>query len=87
MAMRTGNRPPYRWNETQPRHFKALAESLWDPKLWSMMLDTARSVPDIIALVGKRLPPDLKESVWTSVTEGFARKAEEFLLATENLRN
>jgi hypothetical protein len=33
------------------------------------------------------LPPDLKESVWTSVTEGFARKAEEFLLATENLRD
>jgi hypothetical protein len=25
--------------------------------------------------------------VWTSVTEGFARKAEEFLLATENLRD
>jgi serine/threonine-protein kinase HipA len=87
MAMRTGNRPHYRWNEIQPRHFKALAESLLDPKLWSMMLDTARSVPEAIASVSKRLPPDLKESVWTSVTEGFARKAEEFLRAAENLRD
>jgi 3-methyladenine DNA glycosylase AlkC len=87
MAMRTGNRPHYRWNEIQPRHFKALAESLLDPKLWSMMLNAARSVPETIASVGKRLPLDLKESVWTSVTEGFARKAEEFLLATENLRD
>jgi hypothetical protein len=52
-----------------------------------MMLNAARSVPETIASVGKRLPLDLKESVWTSVTEGFARKAEEFLLATENLRD
>ena len=29
--------------------------------------------------MSKRLPSDLKESVWTSVTEGFARKAEERL--------
>jgi 3-methyladenine DNA glycosylase AlkC len=87
MAMRTGNRPHYRWNEIQPRHFKALAESLSDPNLWSMMLDRARSVPEAIASVSKRLPPDLKESVWTSVTEGFARKAEEFLRAAENLRD
>jgi serine/threonine-protein kinase HipA len=87
MAMRTGNRPHYRWNEIQPRHFKALAESLVDPKLWSMMLDSARSVPEAIASVSRRLPPDLKESVWTSVTEGFARKAEEFLRAAENLRD
>ena len=87
MAMRTGNRPHYRWNEIQPRHFKALAESLSDPNLWSVMLDTARAVPEAITSVSKRLPPDLKESVWTSVTEGFARKAEEFLRAAENLRD
>jgi serine/threonine-protein kinase HipA len=87
MAMRTGNRAHYRWNEIQPRHFKALAECLSDPNLWPMMLDTARSVPEAIASVSKRLPPDLKESVWTSVTEGFARKAEEFLRAAENLRH
>lgn len=87
MAMRTGNRPHYRWIEIQPRHFKALAESLPDPSLWSMMLDMARSVPEAIAAASKRLPSDLKESVWTSVTEGFARKAEEFLRAGENLRD
>jgi serine/threonine-protein kinase HipA len=87
MAMRTGNRPHYRWNEFQPRHFKALAESLSDPNLWSTMLDTARSVPEAIASVSKRLPPDLKESVWTSVTGGFAGKAEEFLRAAEDLRD
>jgi hypothetical protein len=52
-----------------------------------MMLDRARSVPEAIASVSKRLPPDLKESVWTSVTEGFARKAVEFLLAAEKLRD
>ncbi len=52
-----------------------------------MMLDTARSVPEAIASVSRRLPPDLKESVWTSVTEGFARKAEEFLRAADNLRD
>lgn len=84
MAMRTGNRPHYRWNEIQPRHFKALAQSLPDPKLWSAMLETARSVPEAIASVSKRLPPDLKESVWISVTKGLARKAEEFLRAAEN---
>jgi hypothetical protein len=39
------------------------------------------------ASVSKRLPPDLKESVWISITEGFARKAEEFLHAAENLRD
>jgi hypothetical protein len=87
MAMRTGNRSHYRWNEIQPRHFKALTESLSDSKLWSMMLDTARSVPEAIASVSKRLPPDLKESVWASVTEGFARKAAEFLRAAENPRD
>jgi len=86
MAMRTGNRPHYRWNEIQPRHFKALTESLADPNVWSLMLDKARSVPEAIASVSKRLPPDLKESVWTSVTEGFARKAEEFLRSAENPR-
>jgi hypothetical protein len=52
-----------------------------------MMLDMARSVPEAITSVRKRLPPDLKESVWTSVTEGFALKAEELLRATENSRN
>ena len=83
MAMRTGNRPHYRWNEIQPRHFKVLAQSLPDPDLWSKMLDTARSVPEAIASVKRRLPPDLKESVWTSVTDGFAKKAEEFLRGAE----
>ena len=81
MAVRTGSRPHYRWNEIQPHHFKALAESLSDPKLWSMMLDTARAAPEAIASVSKRLPPDLKESVWTCVTEGFARKAGQFFQA------
>jgi hypothetical protein len=87
MAMRTGNRPHYRWNEIQPRHFKVLAQSLPDPDLWPKMLDTARSVPEAIASVKRRLPPDLKESVWTSVTDGFAKKAEEFLRGAEKLLN
>ena len=87
MAMRTGNRPHYRWNEIQPRHFKALSNSLPDPNLWSKMLDTAGSVPAAISSVSKRLPPDMKESVWTSVTQGFALKAEEFLRAAKNCRD
>jgi serine/threonine-protein kinase HipA len=86
IAMRIGNRPHYRWNEIQPRHFKALAQSLSDPKLWSTMLETAGLVPEAIASVSKRLPPDLKESVWISVTKGLARKAEEFLRAAKNPR-
>jgi serine/threonine-protein kinase HipA len=85
IAMRTGSRPHYRWNEIQPRHFRALAQSLQDPHLWSAMLTLARSVPQIIASVGKRLPADLKEPVWTSITRGFAQKAEEFLRQGEKL--
>jgi hypothetical protein len=87
MAMRTGNRPHYKWNEIQPRHFKVLAQSLPDSDLWMKMLDTARSVPEAIASVKRRLPPDLKESVWTSVTDGFAKKAEEFLHGAEKLHD
>jgi serine/threonine protein kinase HipA of HipAB toxin-antitoxin module len=79
MALRTGKRAHSHWDETQPRHFRALAESLPDPDLWTSMLDLARSVPEAIARVKKRLPADFKESVWNSITKGFARKAEEFL--------
>jgi serine/threonine-protein kinase HipA len=87
MAMRTGNRPHYRWNEIQPHHFRALAQSLPDPNLWSAMLDTARSVPEAVASVSKRLPADFKESVWTSISKGLAKKAEEFLRHAENLED
>jgi serine/threonine-protein kinase HipA len=86
MAMRTGNRPHYKWNEIQPRHFKALAQSLPDPDLWPTMLRMATSVPEAIASVKQRLPADFKESVWTSITKGFAKKAKEFLGAVETLR-
>jgi len=87
MAMRTGNRPHYRWNEIQPRHFKVLAQSLPNPNLWVTMLDMARSVPEAIVSVEKRLPADFKESVWATITKGFAKKAEEFLRAAEKLRD
>jgi hypothetical protein len=43
----------------------------------------ATSVPEAIASVKKRLPADFKESVWTSITKGFAKKAKEFLGAVE----
>ena len=85
MAMRTRNRSHYKWHEIQPRHFKALAQSLPDPDLWQTMLDMARSVPEAIASVEKRLPADFKESVWTLITKGFAKKAEEFLRVAETL--
>ncbi len=85
MAMRTGNRSHYKWDEIQPRHFKALAQSLPDANLWPTMLGMARSAPDAIASVEKRLPPDFKESVWTSITKGFAKKAKEFLSVAEKL--
>ena len=87
MAMRTGNRGHYKWDEIQPRHFKALAQSLPDPDLWSKMNDTARLVPTAIAAVEQQLPSDLKQSVWTSVTDGLARKAEQFLRGAESLRD
>lgn len=85
MAMRSGCRAHYRWNEIQPRHFKALAQSLPDPDLWSKMIDTARSVPAAIASVEKRLPSDLKPYVWTRITDGLAKKAEQFLRSAESL--
>lgn len=85
MAMRTGNRPHYRWDEIQPRHFKALAQSLPDPNPWPMMLAMAKSAPAAITTVKKRLPADFKEFVWTSITKGFAKKAEEFLGIAEKL--
>lgn len=87
MAMRTGSRPHYKWGEIQPRHFKALAEQLPDPKLWTVMLGMTRSIPDVIATVKKRLPEDFKESVWTSITKGVAKKALEFLAVAEKLED
>lgn len=86
MAMRTGKRAHYKWDEIQPRHFKVLAQSLPDADLWRTMLEMTRSVPDAIASVEKRLPADFKESVWTSISTGLARKAEEFLSVAETLR-
>ena len=85
MAMRTGTRPHYQWDEIQARHFKALAQSLPDPNVWSAMLQITRSAPAAIATVKKRLPADFKESVWLSITNGFARKAQEFLRVAEKL--
>lgn len=87
MAMRTGNRPHYKRDEIQPRHFKALAQSLPDPDLWPTMLRMATSVQEGIASVKKRLPADFKEAVWISITKGFARKAEEFLDVAEKLHD
>ena len=87
MAMRTGSRPHYKWHEIQPRHFRALAQSLPDPNLWPTMLDMASSVPKAIAAVKKRLPADFRESVWTHITKGFAKKAEEFFRAAEKLND
>lgn len=87
MAMGTGNQAHYKWDEIQPRHFKALAHSLPDPDLWSKMNDTARSVPTAIATVEQLLPSDLKQSVWTSISEGLAKKAEQFLRIAESLRD
>jgi serine/threonine-protein kinase HipA len=43
--------------------------------------DTAKSVPTAIATVEKLLQSDLKQSVWTSISEGIAKKAEQFLAA------
>ncbi len=85
MTMRTGARPHYRWDEIQPRHFKALADQLPARYVWEGMKGTAQAVPDAIASVEKRLPGDFKESVWTSITQGFARKAKEFLGEAEKL--
>lgn len=64
-----------------------LAQSLPDPNLWPTMVGMARSAPEAIASVKKRLPADFKESVWTSITNGFARKAEEFLGVAEKLHD
>jgi serine/threonine protein kinase HipA of HipAB toxin-antitoxin module len=87
MAMRTGNRPHYQWDEIQPRHFQALARSLPDPNAWQSMLDLARAVPEAIASVRKRLPADFEESVWNAITKGFAKKAADFLRLAEKLED
>jgi serine/threonine-protein kinase HipA len=87
MAMRTGTRPHYKWDEIPPRHFKVLAEKLPDPNSWAAMLEMVRSMPKAIAAVSKRLPDDFKESVWTSITKGAAKKADEFLAVAEKLEN
>lgn len=85
MAMRAGTRAHYKWQEIQARHFHALAEQLPDPNLWATMLGMVRIVPDAIAAVKKRLPRDFKESVWTSITRGVTRQADEFLAAAQGL--
>lgn len=83
MAMRSGSLPHYKWDEIQPRHFKALADQLPDPNLWTVMLDMVRDTPKAIVAVKKQLPKDFKESVWTSITKGIVKKADEFLAAVE----
>ena len=85
MALRTGKRGHYKWDEMQPRHFKALAQSLPDPELWSKMLDTARSVPAAIASVRKLLPSDFEPFVWTAITEALAKSSERFLREAASL--
>lgn len=85
MATRTATHSHYKWDEIQARHFKTLAESLPDPNLWPAMLGMARSAREAIASVKKRLPRGFKESVWASITKGFAKKADEFLSAAEAL--
>jgi serine/threonine-protein kinase HipA len=87
MAMRSGSRPHYRWDEIQPRHFKSLADRLPDANLWASMLELARRVADAVATVEKQLPGDFKESVWTSITKGLAKKADEFLAVAEKLED
>jgi hypothetical protein len=47
---------------------------------------TVSSVPEAVTPASKRLPPDLKESGRTSVTERFGRNAKEYLHADEDLR-
>ena len=79
MALRTGTRPHYKWDEIQPRHFKTLADQLPAPDAWAGMMATAQAVPEAIARVEKRLPPDFKEAVWNTITQGVARKAKDFL--------
>lgn len=85
MAMRTGSRSHYKWDEIQPRHFKTLAEQLPDPNLWTMMLEIARSLPQAIGVVKKRLPEDFNTSVFTSITRGVTAKADEFLALADKL--
>lgn len=87
MAMRSETQPHYKWVEIQPRHFKALAKSLPDPQLWPAMLELAQLMPQAIASVKKRLPADFKESAWTAITKGVAKKAEEFLRVAEKLHD
>lgn len=87
MAMRTGSRPHYKWNEIQPRHFKMLADRLPNSNLWTAMLNMARSIPHAIDTVKKQLPEDFKEAVWTSITRGVAKKADEFLGVAETLED
>jgi serine/threonine-protein kinase HipA len=87
MAMRSGSRPHYKWDEIQPRHFKALADQLPDPNAWAAMVDLAREIPDAIAKLGNRLPEDFNESVWTSISNGVAKKAREFLAVADKLRD
>ena len=85
MAMRTGSRPHYKWDEIQPRHFKALADRLPDPNLWALMLSMTRGIPEAVAAVKKRLPEDFKESVWTSIVKGVTKKANELLTAAAKI--
>jgi hypothetical protein len=85
MAMRTGKRSHYKWDEIQPRHFHALALSLPDPNAWQAMLRMTQAIPGAIASVSKRLPADFKESVWSTTTKGLTKKADEFLRVGEKL--
>jgi len=85
MAMRSGKRGHCNWDEIQPRHFEALAQSLPDPDLWSKMQAVAQSVPTAIAAVERLLPSDFEESVWTSITGGMVKKAEQFVRGAESL--
>jgi serine/threonine-protein kinase HipA len=81
MGLRGGGKPHYKLAEIQPRHFKALADSLADPEAWPAMLALVQRVPDAIRHVETRLPQDFAPQIWEAITKGLSQQAQAFLQA------
>lgn len=77
MAVR-GDNPHYRIREIQPRHWKRLADGCGNT-VWPRMVAMVAGVEDRLSTVEDQLPEGFPHRVWTSISAGVKRHAQQFL--------
>lgn len=78
-----GNRPHYRVNEIQTRHWRALAEQTAIPGIWERMRAFVDSANSAVDRVEKQLPREFPERVLKTIRNGVRSQARRFEQAGE----